>query len=227
MKTKSSPFGNVQVLSAIIFLLLASLGYKVVIPKISSTLTIYNQLNVLKSRLDTLNSKVSDLNGLNNYELESRNSDVVKALPSDKNTVGRMSFLGYLAGQNGILVENMRLTPGSLSASGSATLGVISIDLSLSGNSDQIISFLQAIQTHLPIFNMKALSTNLVKGGATIKLETYFMGYPKTIGKIDVAVPKLTDSEEELLGNLRNYKTVQLMEYVEGAGGKENPFLGD
>lgn len=217
----------IRLLMVLLGLVLVVLTVKIVLPKAGKTLENYKKRSSFNSRLVSLQAKIADLEGLNEYELSERNSLALQALPADKNIIGTMMILNSLTEQNGVLIEGLRVSPGSLTASGSAIsgMGALSLDIRLNGSFDQMKAFLRTLKTTLPlILNTGNLTISFLGGSTSLKLEVYYLGLPKTLGKIDTPVPKLTDTEEKLLESLRAYTYLSPAVFTPTERGKANPF---
>lgn len=223
LKLNNRPDSKVYIV--ILIIILAGLSWVSVFPKIGQITSTYKTLKTDKARLVALESKSRDLESLDAAELLSRNELALKALPLDKNTINAMTTINTISNNNGILLDSIRVSPGSVSAtaSGEKGLGKISFDVILVGNFEQAKYFINELSRNLPIIEPNNLAIDLVMGRFSLKLESYYLYLPETIGKIDAIVPKLTAKEEELLQKYANLSFNNNAIFYE-KGGKLNPF---
>lgn len=200
------------------------LTWSFIIPKINESFEVKQKLEVDKDKLVRLQKKLEDLEGLNEAELSETTKVSLRAISTEKNFMEALDTIGKIANEKGLAIESFSVNPGELSVK---ERGEISYKLTVIGSIDSVVDFLSEINNTVPLVSMVGnLSLNMSEGESTtieLQAENYFLPYPKTIGKIDSPVPKLTSTEEKALSSISSFK-FYLQEFLPAAGGKENPF---
>jgi len=203
-------------------------GWVVLLPKFNQVKKIYTTIQKDRERNTNLQVKVHDLETLNEYELSEKSEILLVALPSLKNPAGMIVLVGELAEDNGLLVESLKVSPGEV-ATESAEISEVEklvFKLSLAGEISQFLNFLKIAGESLPLIDLQIKSFDISGQSFTtdVSLIGYFSGLPKTLGKADSAVPKLSNQEEGLLEQLRKFNIYEAKSFKPGPGGKPNPF---
>lgn len=205
------------------------IGYQILLPKFNQTKKLYASIQKERERLVRLQTKLQDLETLNEYELSEKSQLLLTALPSQKNPAGMMVLVGDLAEDNGLLVEELKVSPGEIATqSGEKEDEVeeMAFKLNLAGEINQFLNFLKMASESLPLVDLEIKNFDISGQSFTteVTLIGYFSGLPETLGKIDAAVPKLSSQEEELLDQFQKFQTYETETYEPSVGGKTNPF---
>ncbi len=212
--------------SLILFLGVAVLifsAWSFTVPKIKQTLAARQVLEKDQEKLKKMNEKLSDLTTLDEVKLTDKTRIALRAVSTDKNFMDTLTVIAKIAGDNGLVLSGFSINPGDLSITEKGTL---SYKLFVSGNKENLVAFLAAINKTLPLV-APAGNLNVDMSGASTEFdmstESYFLPLPKTLGTIDSPVPKLTSQEEEVLAVISGFTFVPQMA-VTSSGGKVNPF---
>jgi Tfp pilus assembly protein PilO len=204
------------------------IGWVVLLPKFNQVKKIYTTIQKDRERNTKLQAKVHDLETLNEYELSEKSDILLVALPSLKNPAGMIVLVGELAEDNSLLVESLKVSPGEVATESAeiAEVEKLVFKLSLSGEISQFLNFLKATGESLPLIDLQIKSFDISGQSFTteVSLISYYSGLPKTLGKADSAVPKLSNQEEGLLEQLREFNIYEAKSFKPGLGGKPNPF---
>lgn len=200
------------------------LTWSFIIPKINETLEAKQVLEADKEKLVRLQRKLDDLEGLNEAELQETTKISLRAISTDKNFIEALGTIGKIANDKGLAIESFNVSPGELAITEG---GNISYKLTVVGSLDGVSGFLSEINKAVPIITIVGNLSLSIGGGESMTIdlqaENYFLPLPKTIGKIDSPVPKLTEDEEKALSSIQNF-TFLPYEAFPSTGGRENPF---
>jgi len=227
-------------LPIIILALVILSGIFLLKPKIVNILEARRTINQNKQTLATLTKKVATLEGLSKPELTDKVDLVLKILPSEKDVPQTMFVIKKVALNNGLVVSELDMPEVGEIASGSATpaktdnkevLPSLSVNLTLSGGRLQIINFLKQIETTSPLMKVSGLVINQKGEGldeAMINIKSYYLSFPKTIGKFEQQITPVTTQEEKIFDKIYNFSLISEEEMATPsalpAGGKSNLF---
>jgi Tfp pilus assembly protein PilO len=204
------------------------IGWTFFLPRFEQIKGIYDSLQKGRARVSQLQTKIQDLETLNEYELSGKSEMLLTALPSQKNPVGMMTMVDQLAEENGLLVEELKVSPGEVATEAAeiTEAGELVFKLTMSGDISQFLNFLKVANQSLPLVTIQIKNFDISgqSFSTDVTLIGYYSGLPKTLGKAEAPVPKLTSEEEELLNQLRGYHLYQTETFEPQPGGKPNPF---
>lgn len=216
-----------RILFVLIGVFLVFLSWFFIIPKTKQVFEAKNAFSQEKNRLKQLQTKLADLESLNEFELQERTNLSLKAIPDKKNVIGVMSSLRTQAAEGGLAIESLSVSPGELAATGSAkaSLGKLDFKLEIKGSLEKILDLFGKIQESLPLVSLKQVKIGLSADNATVELtlESYFLPLPQTLGTIDSPVPKLTSDEEKVLTQISKFSYLPAASFPPGTG-RANPF---
>lgn len=206
-------------------IVLIILTWSFVNPKINETFEAKKQLESDKGKLLRLQNKLAELEGLNEVELLETTKVSLRAISTEKNFMEALDTIGQVANEKGLAIESFSVNPGELSVS---EKGEISYKLTVVGPLDGVSSFMSEINNTLPLISLVGnLSLNISEGESTtidLQAENYFLPPPKTIGKTDSPVPKLSAAEEKALSSISSFTFFPQESFPSAGGGKEDPF---
>ena len=213
-----------QFILLVVGILLVLFSWSYLIPKFNQTLEAREKLEVERERLARLKNKVSQLQGLNEYELSNRTKLTLEAVPAEKNFLDVLGIISQTATERNLMVKSFRVSPGPMAVK---EKGKLTIKLGMEGDIDDLSNFLVELEKVLPLITptsnklvVKFPSTNTT---SDLSVEFSFQPLPKTLGKIDSVVPKLTDQEEKFLNIISSY-TALPEEVIPPSTGRANPF---
>lgn len=205
------------------------LGLIVIWPKIQEINQARLTLNQNTQYLNKLKAKLADLESLNEYELTDRNNLSLRAIPEIKNPLGTLISLRSLATEMNISVEEISVAVGGVSSESgqkkSTDLAQINFKVKLTGAKTDIFGFFKKTEESLPIISADSVKIALSGdfASAELKLSSYYLSYPETIGKIDTPVSKLSNDEEKLLDKIKGFAFVPPTTFTP-AQGRNDPF---
>lgn len=212
----------------VILIISLIIGWTIFLPRFEQVKGIYTSIQKEQERVGKLQTKIRDLETLNEYELGEKSEILLAALPSLKDPAGMISLVGKLVDENGLLIEDLKVSPGEVATESAeiAEVEELIFKLSLSGEISQFLNFLKIASKSLPLVDLQIKNFDISGQSFTtdVTLISYYSGLPKTLGKADSPVPKLTSQEEELLSQLREYNLFETETFQPSAGGKPNPF---
>jgi len=192
----------------------------------------YNQFQRMRqekkketAKVNKLEAKLETLKGLDELELTKRSELASKALPLEKQVFQAFAVIERLAQESGVAVGNLSVSPGEIGEESSGGELVFKIDLL--GSQEGFKAFLVRLSEIIPLADVKKANLSGSEGLASFSLEFYFSPPPKTIGKVDAPLPKLTASEEEIyskISNLVDFVPREELVPVGRPAGRENPF---
>ncbi len=204
------------------------IGWTIFLPRFEQIKETYDSLQRERKRVSQLQAKIQDLETLNEYELSEKSERLLTALPSLKNPVGMMTMVDQLAEENSLLVEELRVSPGEVATEAAEITEEeeLVFKLTMSGSISQFLNFLKVANQSLPLVTLQIKNFDISgqSFSTDVTLVGYYSGLPKTLGKAEAPVPKLTPEEEKLLNQLREYHLYETETFESLPGGKPNPF---
>lgn len=214
--------------------------FTAVVPGIRVTLSLYEQFQTLTHETETLASKLSYLESLDEDKLTNQLQALVAALPLDKSIPSIFATIDGLAAQSGVSITDIVLeSPGSI-ATGSAINAAVSkssgspelmLSLSAQGSLDEMRHLFGQIQNVRRLLSIKNFDVNINASGFVNfhgGLVTYYRALPANFDRSTQALPVITEKEEALLGKVASMESLsQAMisrSSVSGSG-KTDPFL--
>jgi hypothetical protein len=212
-----------------IIVLLFVMTWSFTIPRVKVVLEGQEALKREKEKIARLEAKIADLESLNDYELSERANLTLKAVSEEKNVFGVLLTLRDQANENQLVIKKISVNPGEVSeatASATKNSGEIEFKLEVEGSVENIKEFFNKIQKFLPLMSASNLKMNFSEGNAAIDfvLKGYYLALPKTLGKIDDPLPKLTSEEEKILSEISGYNSLNLQTFTPVASERKNPF---
>jgi hypothetical protein len=205
------------------------IGIFIVWPKIQDVNNARNTLNTNTQYLNKLKAKLKDLQSLNEFELTDRHNLSIRAIPEVKNPLGTLISLRSLATDLGVDIEEISVTVGGVSSESAEIkdtgLAKINFKVKLSGSKTTVFDFFKKTEESLPIVTADNVKVSLSgeSASAELNLNSYYLSYPETIGKIDQPVSKLSNEEEKLLSKISSFSYIPATTFTP-AQGRSDPF---
>jgi len=186
-------------------------------PKVATIIKANRELTTSKKTLAELTQKVTILGGLSQPELSEKVDLVLKVLPSEKDVPRNLFVLKRLALDSELMVNELSIPEvGEIASSSAETkktkdeiLPSLSVKLTLVGSREKIINFIQQVEVTAPLMRVSSLAISQKGEGldeAMIEVRTYFLFFPKTIGKLEQPIVPVTSQEEKVFGELASFK---------------------
>lgn len=224
-------------LPAVILLLVIFSGLLLLKPKVGQILGIHRHLSSQKNKLAQLTTKLYALQGLDEFELEERTKVLLRTLPSQKDLPGALVTIKSLTSTAGLELRGIQVEPGEISSESAQpeatkkyNLPFLEFKIKLGGNQTQLKDFLTKLASTAPLMRVAAMEISQTEGGvieADLKLDTFFLPLPSTLGLVEKPLVPLTSQEEEIyqqLVKISPAQTGQTATFSPIPSGKENPF---
>jgi len=193
-------------------------------PKVMAIIKNSRDLVANRKTLAELTKKMTSLEGLSKPELTDKVDLVLKVLPSEKNVPGNLFVLKKLALDNELMVSELSIPEvGEIASSSAETqktskdeiLPSLEVRLTLVGSREKIVNFLQQVKSTAPLMRVSGLAISQKEEDldeAMIDIRTYFLLFPKTIGKLEQSISSITPQEEKVFNELSNFKLFEVNE---------------
>lgn len=212
------------------------------IPKIKKIPEMRRTITAQEKEANGLSQKLSDLESLDEAELFNTSSLLLEALPAQKDFYQILTMSKKIFKDNTSSLKSFDSSPGKVSTESAevkkedSTSAPLVLKIVFAASYDNFINLLSSFSKTLPVVEVESIkfdslaatsSGNFLDLEGTISLKSYYSPLPKTIGKIDAPLPKISNQgktlTEELEGYLR-YKEEEVGAQESIIVGKENPF---
>jgi len=212
------------------------------IPKIKKIPEMRKTITAQEKEANQLAQKLSDLESLSEVELFDSTSLLLEALPSQKDFYQVLTLSKKIFSDTGSSFKSFDFSPGIISSESAeakkedSPFSPMQLKISFSASYDNFSNLLISFSKTLPIMEVDAInfssvsatsSANFLDLEGTINLKSYFAPLPKTIGRIDAPLPKISSQGKSLTEELETYQRYQEEAAVGGEPvivGRENPF---
>ncbi len=189
-----------------------------VLPKLKIIVEIKQSMKNDKEKLSRLTDKVNLLEGLDEYELGRRVAVSEAALPSKKAVAKLLTATSFLAEETGASLVDFNISPGEVLPEKSEA---VTFEATFKGPRDEIEKVLRRANLVAPV--IRVLSFNFEASRTILEMMIYFSPLPKTLGRVDTPLPKISKEEEKI------YEKIAQLESFEKrlppvATGKDNLF---
>lgn len=232
-KTKINYLQLVANYQSLVFLglgiLVIVIGIFIIWPKVQDVNKARVTLEANTQYLNKLKAKLTDLQSLNEFELVDRNNLSVRAIPEIKNPLGTLISLRSLATDLGVDIEEISVTVGGVSSESAKIeetgIAKINFKVKMNGSKTAIFDFFKKIEESLPIVTADSVKVSMSGESATadLNVNSYYLSFPTTIGKIDDPVKKLSSDEEKLIDKIRGFSYIPPTTFTP-AQGRSDPF---
>lgn len=224
--------------AVIIFILLFAPLF--LLPKIQQVLDLKEEIEKQEKEITKLSQKLADLQTLSEAELFNSSSLLLETLPAGKDYFKMLSLMKKMFSDNNVFLRSFSFSPGIISTSSASpdtsALGSMQIDTTYSTPSfNDFKNFAMAIEKFLPLMNIDSVSLGFKTASQSadlpgfegaMLLKGFFSSLPKTLGRPESPLPKISNSDQKLIEELQTYRRYQ-PEIVSGevvSVGRENPF---
>lgn len=187
------------------------------IPRIKIIAKLNLQVKEGEKRLQRLTAKVADLEGLDAVALKERKEFSLKVVPSQKNVMEVVSLAYNLAQNTQVNLTSVEISPGEISTQSgleakAEVLEVLPFEIIAEGTRDKILDFISLLEKSIPLMSVSSFKITqagqFVRG--QLRVTSYLAPLPKSLGKTDTPLVKLTELDEEIFKKLDNLKTYEI-----------------
>lgn len=194
----------------------------ILIPKFRSLAEINSQIVQNREKLNKLLTKLADLEGVDAANLKERADFALEIVPAFKNPTKIFGIISTIAGESQVYLSSLQLSPGELSTvsaekTSKSDIETIPIQVLVEGTKERIFNFVDLLEKSIPLMSVKTFKISEYGQSARgeIVVISYFSPLPKTLGKIDTPVSKISEEEEKVLSQLENFKRIELFSLEE------------
>lgn len=185
------------------------LFFVLVLPKIRQTLSARENNSKQGRQIRELSQKLADIEGLSEAELAETSALLLEALPENNDFYRLLGMVKDNFTQNGVQLEYFDLSPGEL-GSGS---GSLSVKIAFSSNFENFKKLLSSLEKSLPLIEVSSLkfktfilSAETSQVGGEMSVTGYYQPLPKSLGKANQPLAKISGTEQKLIEELRSYR---------------------
>jgi hypothetical protein len=214
------------------------------IPKAGEIFSLRAEINQQNQEIRQLRQKLADLSTLSEAELFESSTLVQEALPAEGDLFKNMAMIKRTLGENDVFLDSFKLlgsfATGSAQAAGQvAGLLTVRMEVSFSASLDSFEQMIKSMEKIVPLMAVENIkfgsleaseSGGLVGLSGKVGLASFFSPLPKTMGKVEQPLPKISKEDLKLIEDLKSYARYQA-EMPSGepvsspsAVGRDNPF---
>lgn len=229
----------------LILVFCGAVSYFVLIPKISQVLDFRKEITVQKERITKLSEKLTTLDSYSETELLELSNLLLEAIPNEKNFYLLLSQSKEAFKQSNVSFGKFSLSPGLVSSTSASTTqakkddkddSTVSLGVAFSSSFEALLNLIQKTEKSVPFLQLANLRLGTITPASSsatfdlvgdLSIENYFRPLPKTLGTIETPLPKLSEADKKLLGEIKNWQRFQFEEGAvssEEVSGRENPF---
>ena len=170
-----------------------------------------SQLTAKEKQAAELTNKVSILSSLDPQVLANRVATLDSALPPRKDILLYLSAIDGLSRDLNLNFGGISLSPGSLTptdSKGGAAPGLHTLDttVKISGSSENIYSFLRAVEQTLPLMLIKDVKVDVLGADSlNLTLNLGMLWAPASVGSVSGPITLFTDKEQAYFSTLQGY----------------------
>lgn len=212
----------------------------VVVPSISDTFELREEIDSLENEAEKLASKREALETISEANLDRQLDAVQAALPNDKPYMRALLSLMHVAEENNVQIRNFAFNPG-LVASESAelseeqaaaveggALGTVNLELSAVGNYEELNAYLQRVEEMKPLVLLEETAINSLneeRQETDMKLLVHYSFPPNEVGSVSAPLPEFSADELAALDRARALQEVEFEQITPSSpSNRENPF---
>lgn len=212
------------------------------IPKARKISEMRKTITDQEKQISQLSQKLLDLQTLSEAELFETTNLLLEALPAQKDFYKILALTKKIFNDNRSSLKSFDFSPGKISSESGEPKKEISdsppmaLKILFAASYDNFGNLLDSFSRTLPLMEVDSIkfssmaatsSANLPDLEGAINLKTYFAPLPKTMGRVDNPLPKISSQGKSLIEELKTYQWYQPEVTTAGEPvitGKENPF---
>lgn len=210
------------------------------IPKLNEVRDVNEQVNQTKVRVDKLEQKLNSLKTLSEPELQKNVDLLTLALPTGEDVFNLISLVKTIGQENNLNLVSYSLSQTDTPTSNTTnTTEALSVDLNGTFNADldSLQNFIRQIESTLPLTTVENIKVKTMEASGSaqinlyalsleVKIRSLYSPLPKTLGKVETPLPKITDNDNKLIEQIKKFSTyeTQQVPLETVTVGRENPF---
>lgn len=201
----------------------------VIYPQISAYLAGHTSLSEEIAKSQALEVKAKELSDLDEANLKDNLHVLIAALPDDKDYVSLIGTIQGLISKDGFSLVSLVFGSGGDSSAKQS----YNIKLELVGSKSNLDRLLSDMEHAPRVMKIGTFEINSPKNSSdlvniNLSLNVYYAPIPQALGSVEEPLPKLSDSEQEVITSLSQIAASSQLQATPSAAlgprGKENPF---
>jgi Tfp pilus assembly protein PilO len=182
--------------------------FYIVFPQIQQYFTSQDSVKAEQQKLTTLKNNYSLLASLSDATIASNLQTLSLALPPQKDFAGIIGAITYLSAKTSVSVGDFEFSLGNLSASnfGGTAYPSTKIDISLRGNTKDIIKFTHEISKSMPIAEVTELDVSGSSGTVTVLF--YYKAFPAQNISAQAQIVPLSANQLSLVNDISTWNSI-------------------
>ena len=174
----------------------------IIYPQILKLISNNEALNGVLAKNKNLEVKASQLENINDGELNQNLNLSLAALPMDKDLAGALGEVQSLVNQSGFNLLSLSVGSGN----DVGEFNGFNVKAEVEGSQVLLASLLTTIESSGRIMKVSSVELNRLSikesVNAVVTIEVFYSPIPTTLGAIDSPLPKVEDKDKEVLANL-------------------------
>jgi len=199
------------VITGIIAVVSVVLLFMFVIPEVTNWFSIQQEIDATQQQITTLQQNITFINGMNKTDLDSQLQTASDAVPSEKDFGPVLQAIAYASSYANVSLNNYSFQIGTVKSTSllpgaslqSKDTTPIELVLVVSGNFDNLIKFIKAIENGLPLASITKIDGS--GGNLSITIEFYQKPFPPIAFSPDTQLTPLSIKDMKLLQQLATW----------------------
>lgn len=177
--------------------------FLVLIPQIGNLISNNSSLTQVQEKSRFLEVKASELQNVDEVQLQKDLNISLNALPSNKDYLEVINLIQALLPQSGFSLNSLQFGQDTNQSAKPA----FTVKMELSGSRSSLNVLLTNFESTYRPMRIASIETNTKEQNsafisAVILLNIFYSPLPTTLGSVETPLPKLTDKDQELINNL-------------------------
>lgn len=194
---------------SLVFIVCLILFFQFAIPQLQNWFSITNEVVATRERIAIINQNISFINRLDKEELDEQVTIMTTALPFEKDFGGIVNALTDASLKAGVSLDDYSFQLGNIasvsaqSRNRAKSLSSVQISVSISGDINNVSTFLKEINTRLPLSEVIRVNGDL--NTTTVTLQFYQKPFPQIVFNDDLPLVPLTARQEERINEFESW----------------------
>lgn len=198
----------------------------VIYPQLKDFFDGKNKISKERERIVNLEAKASDLEKVNQVEVEKSLKNALVALPQNQDFTSLVGIFQKLGAGSGITLVSLQLGSSQVQVPGASGF---SVKLEVEGSSLALANLLKNIDQASRSMKVESVEVSKTQGGnltGSVLVDVFYAPVPTQLGNLEQEAPKLSAEEEKILQELSiSIPTLSTESSLSlPARGKPNPF---